>query len=145
MSAVISRWGAPVTYVVAVVVIATSLIAILTRSPDTKSNFQDAPSEYDRTELAVIGIDDQFDGLTASLRTEPAEFYVGAGCASCHGLSGEGGVVGPDIWSKNVADTLDALRSGGNGMPVFVKERLADEHVEALVQYLNELRDVAER
>ena len=145
MSGLIARWGAPITYVGAVLVIGFALIGILVRSPDTRSNFQDAAEAYDRTELAVIGEEDQFEGLTPALGSTPREIYFGAGCASCHGLSGEGGVVGPDIWKTNAEDMRDALRDGEHGMPLFSSERLSDEQVEALSGYLGDLREAAQR
>ncbi len=145
MSQRFSRWGAPATYITAVLIVGLSLIAILGRSPDTKSNFQDAPEDYDRTELSVIGVEDQFEGLVLELGSAPQEIYIGAGCASCHGLNGEGGVVGPDIWGKNFEDMLEAVREGEHGMPEFAGERLTDEQVEALARYLNDLREVAQR
>lgn len=132
----LSRWGAPATYVAAVILIGLTLIAILGRSPNTKANFQDAPQDYDRTELAVIGVDGQFKGLARTLGLTPAAIFFGAGCASCHGLDGRGGVVGPDIAKKNLEDMLDALREGEHGMPLFPTERLSDEQVEALIEYL---------
>ncbi len=145
MSERLSRWGAPVTYVSAVVAIGLTLIAILGRSPDTRSNFQDSPGGYDRTELAVIGREDQFEGLITDIGSTGKEIYFGAGCASCHGLRGEGGVVGPDIQKKNLEDMLDAVREGEHGMPLFSRDRLSDEHVEALIGYLGELREAAHR
>ncbi len=145
MSERLSRWGAPVTYLSAVVVIGLTLIAILGRSPDTRSNFQDSPQGYDRTELAVIGREDQFDGFVTDIGSTGKEIYFGAGCASCHGLRGEGGVVGPDIQKKNLEDMLDAVRAGEHGMPFFRDERLSDEQIGALTEYLNGLRQASQR
>jgi mono/diheme cytochrome c family protein len=116
------------------------LIGVLVRSPDTRSNFQESSVGYDRTDVALIGTLDNFEGVTDHLGADPAAVYVGAGCANCHGLSGEGGVVGPDIWGKNVEDALEAIRDGDKGMPAFAEERLTDGQVEALVAYLADLR-----
>lgn len=138
-----ARWGAPFTYVGAVIIIGFTLTAILVRAPDTRSNYQHTPEGYTRTALATIGEDAEFQGLTPTLGSTPREIYVGAGCASCHGLSGEGGVVGPAIWKKNAEDMLEALREGEHGMPLFSEHRLTDEQAAALVEYLNELRQAA--
>ncbi len=136
----VARWGAPVTYVAAVLLIGFTLIGILARSPDTRANFQDAPEGYDRTELSSIGAEDEFEGLNPLLGDSPQANYVGAGCASCHGLSGEGAVVGPDIWGKNFEDMLEVVRDGEHGMPVYGPDRLTDAQIEALTNYLNELK-----
>lgn len=135
-----ARWGAPVTYVSAVIIIGLTLITILVRAPDTRSNYQHAPEGYTRTALATIGEDAEFQGLTPTLGSTPREVYIGAGCASCHGLSGEGGVVGPAIWKKNAEDMLEGLREGEPGMPFFSEHRLSDEQITALAQYLNALQ-----
>ena len=144
MSTLLSRWGAPITYVSTVVLVAAMLIGVLGRSPDTRSNFQESSVGYDRTDVALVGEQDRFSGITDVLDVEPAAMYVGAGCANCHGLSGEGGVVGPDIWGKNLEDALEAIRDGNHGMPPYDETRLSDEQIELLVTYLNELREEEE-
>ena len=144
MSTLISRWGAPITYISTVVLVAAMLIGVLGRSPDTRSNFQESSVGYDRTDVAVVGEQDSFAGVSDVLGAEPAEVYVGAGCANCHGLSGEGGVVGPDIWGKNLEDAFEAIRDGDHGMPLYDDTRLSDEQIEKLVTYLNALREKEE-
>jgi len=144
MSARLSRWGAPLTFLAAVVLVAATLIGVLSRSPDTRANFQESSVGYDRTDVAVVGVPGAFNGLATELGADPAAMYVRAGCANCHGLSGEGGVVGPDIWGKNAQDMLEVVRDGGHGMPSFGDGRLSDEQVSALSAYLNQLRVQAE-
>lgn len=134
----ISRWGAPVTYLATVTVIGLLLIAVLGRSPNTLANFQASPQGYDRTELATIGVDDSFDGLTPILGGDPVALWVGAGCAGCHGLTGGGGIVGPDLSKTNLEDMIEALRDGEHGMPAFPEERLSDAQVRALIDYLRQ-------
>lgn len=140
MTGQISRWGAPATYLVTVVTVGLLLIGVLVRSPETRSNFQESPVGYDRTDVALVGEESSFDGLVGELGTDPHAIYVEAGCANCHGLSGEGGVVGPDIWGKNLEDALEAIRDGGKGMPAVTEERLTDDQVEAVITYLGGLR-----
>jgi cytochrome c553 len=143
MSARLLRWGAPVTFATIVVFVGLTLITVLSRAPDTRGNFQEERGDYGRTELGLIGIDDQYEGLSTEFRTD-AQTYLGAGCAGCHGLSGEGGVVGPDIWKTNAQDMLDAVRNPDGGMPAFDAKRLSDEQIEALALYLNDLRQQKE-
>lgn len=144
MNGQFSRWGAPITYVSTVVLVAVMLISVLVRSPDTRANFQESAVGYDRTGVALVGELDTFAGIKNELGGEAASMYVGAGCANCHGLSGEGGVVGPDIWGKNLEDALEAIRDGDHGMPLYDDTRLSDQQIEALVTYLNELREEEE-
>ncbi len=53
-------------------------------------------------------------------------------------------MVGPDIWGKNLEDALEAIRDGDHGMPLYDDTRLSDQQIEALVTYLNELREEEE-
>ncbi len=145
MSALIARWGAPVTYVGAVVLIGLTLITVLARSPDTKLNTRDSAEDYERTALATIGEQESFAGFGAELGSDPASIYLRAGCASCHGLNGRGGAVGPAIWKTNAEDLLDAIREGDRGMPAFPSHRLTDEQAAALSEYLNAQRVVQEQ
>ena len=59
----LSRWGAPVTYVGAVVTVGLILVAVITRSPDTKANYQESADPYSRTALASIGVSAPYLGL----------------------------------------------------------------------------------
>lgn len=143
MSPFLSRWGAPATYVAAVIVIGLTLITVLTRSPATKLNALETAEGYSRTELAVIGEEDVYEGVGREWGPDPAAAYFRAGCAGCHGLSGEGNAVGPDIWQKNAEDLTEALREGSEGMPLYGASEIPDELAEAISDYLNELREAS--
>ena len=71
---------------------------------------------------------------------DPQALYFGAGCAGCHGLHGAGGTVAPPVWTMELSKVTKMLRDGGHGMPVFAPQRLSDEQVSALVDYLHGLR-----
>lgn len=138
---VLSRWGAPATYVAVVCAVGLTLVAILTRSPDTRSNFQASAAGYHRTALASFTGPEQYPGLRSDLGSDPATIYVGAGCASCHGLRGEGGIVGPSIWTDGLKTVTAAVREGpSEGMPAYGPDRLSDEQIAAIVTYLKDQR-----
>jgi mono/diheme cytochrome c family protein len=143
VSPLLSRWGAPATYVAAVLVIGLTLITVLTRSPATKLNVLETAEGYSRTELAVIDEEDVYEGLGVEWGPDPAEAYIRAGCAGCHGLSGEGNAVGPDIWQKNAEDLTEALREGSEGMPLYGVDEIPDELAQTISEYLNELREAS--
>ncbi len=145
MSALFARWGAPITYIGAVLLIGLTLITVLVRAPDTKLNTRDSAEDYERTALATIGEEETFAGFGPELGSDPAANYLRAGCASCHGLNGEGGAVGPAIWKQNAEDLLDAIREGDRGMPAFPSHRLTEEQAAALSDYLNAQRVVIEQ
>jgi mono/diheme cytochrome c family protein len=143
VSPLLSRWGAPATYVAAVLVIGLTLITVLTRSPATKLNVLETAEGYSRTELALIDQEDVYEGLGAEWGSDPASVFIRAGCAGCHGLSGEGSAVGPDIWQKNAEDLAEALREGSEGMPRYRVDEISDELAEAISEYLNGLREAS--
>ncbi len=137
----LSRWGAPATYVAVVCAVGLTLVAILTRSPDTRSNFQASAAGYHRTPLGSFTGPTQYPGIRNDLGTDPQTVYVGAGCALCHGLRGEGGVVGPPIWTVSASTLHDAAREGPpEGMPAFAPDRLSDEQIVAIATYLKDQR-----
>lgn len=58
-------------------------------------------------------------------------------CAKCHGLSGEGTDEAPPIAGREFdATTVTLIRDGGVRMPA-VGEDWSDEHVDAVIDYLN--------
>jgi len=138
----LSRWGAPVTYVGVVMTVGLVLVAVITRSPDTKANYQESGAAYDRTGLASIGGVSPFLGLRGGPVSvdDPARAFVQAGCASCHGLRGQGATVGPPIWKMDAQKMTKTLRDGGAGMPSFAADRLSDAQIASLAAYLDEWR-----
>lgn len=136
-----SRWGAPATYVSVVVAVSVMLVAVLLRSPDTRANYQASPEGYHRTALASFDGVTSYEGLGEALGTDPGAAYFAAGCASCHGLRGEGGAVGPPIWTKSVEELVDSVREGPAGMPAFPADQITDELAAAIVSYLNDQRN----
>lgn len=138
----LSRWGAPITYISVVVGAGLVLVGVITRSPDTKSNFQASAEGYHRTTLATIGTDQPYLGLQHEAITteDPAQMFVQAGCSNCHGLHGQGGAVGPPIWTLSASTVTKTLRAGAVGMPTFKTERLTDAQIASLAAYLNDFR-----
>lgn len=133
------RWTIPILYFATAAGVALTLLLILGRSPNTRLNVVEEPGSYERTEIAVVGGSQQFQGVTETLDGSTREQYIGAGCANCHGLDGEGGSVGPDIRDKTGEDFDFALREGVPGMPTFQHDRLSEQQAQAILQFVNEL------
>ncbi len=74
-------------------------------------------------------------------RTDGRIEFVAHGCASCHGLDGGGGVVGPDLSEVTASEVRRATRKGPKGMPAFSEEDLTDDHVALIVEYLREMQE----
>lgn len=125
------------------------IVGIVARSPETHANVQ--PTGYDRLPIAHVGETVGFPGL--GLAAEPADanevergglLFLGYGCATCHGLAGSGGVIGPELDLPRLELWLEdfraVVRAGPGGMPAFTEAFLDDEDLEALYDYLKVVR-----
>ena len=128
----------------AVLVIAFSLLTIVARSPYTHSNLGlGFDPRYTRTEQSVVGAPVPFGGdmLAVAPAADPIQLgrqlFVVKGCASCHGLDGHGGIIGPSI----VGTKADKLRVkttvGPQGMPAYAPGSLTDQDLAAIAAYLD--------
>ncbi len=129
---------------VAVLLIALTLLVIGARSPYTHVNLDEGMDpNYTRTDQTVIGDPIPYTGgeLAGPRASDPVErgkqLFVTKGCASCHGLDGRGGIIGPSI----VETKADKLRSktlaGPKGMPAYAPDALTDADLAAIAAYLN--------
>jgi mono/diheme cytochrome c family protein len=79
-------------------------------------------------------------GGFASLGTDGAKIFKGAGCAGCHTLSAAGatGTVGPNLDQLKPATDVVAhqVEVGGGKMPAF-KDKLSDAQIQAVAQYVS--------
>lgn len=128
----------------AVLMIALTLLAIVARSPYTHSNLNtDFDPRYTRTDQIVVGAPIPFD--TDRLALPPAkvqvmlgkQLFIANNCASCHGLDGQGGIVGPFILGKNAEELRTVTNIGPRGMPAYAPDALSDEDLAAIAAYLN--------
>ena len=131
----------------AVLVIAATLVGIVARSPYTHSNLNpDIDLRYTRTEQIVVGAPIPFGAgrLVVPPASDPAEYgkqlFIANNCASCHGLDGSGGIVGPSILGKTAKKLRTTTHVGPKGMPAFADGALSDADLEAIVAYLNSVK-----
>jgi len=75
----------------------------------------------------------------------PGAGLYSANCASCHGSTGGGGV-GPKLSGgavveayPDVADEIDVVTNGQNGMPSFEERGLSAQEIEQVVEYTRTL------
>jgi mono/diheme cytochrome c family protein len=128
----------------AVLLIALTLLTIVVRSPYTHSNLNAGfDPGYTRTEQMVVGAPIPFgvDLLAVPRASDPVQLgkqlFVSEGCASCHGLDGRGGIVGPPI-TGTLAEKLRAkTQVGPRGMPAYASGALTDEDLAAIAAYLS--------
>lgn len=143
-----SYWLPSVIFAGLVMSLSVALLAIGARSPYVHSNRNDAPiSDYDRTEQTLVGPAHPLDrnsisvDSSAPLDAQGAELFIGLNCASCHGLKGQGQIVGPTIAGTNAATLAEKTSTGAGGMPAFAN--LTQDDLDALAAYLKSVTSSA--
>ncbi len=133
-------WIAPAIFAGLVVSLSVTLLTIGARSPYTHLNLTaGVVGGYDRTGQVVVGPAQPLQARPMKAAGgDPtragAELFLSLGCASCHGLKGEGGVVGPVIAGVNAATLKQKADAGPGGMPKFTG--LSEQDLNALAAYL---------
>jgi len=145
-----SRFLVPAAFVATISGLAFGLIVgIIARSPETHANVQ--PEGYDRTPIVYVGEESPFAGIGLAeprivTNADPVArgrlLFLGYGCATCHGLAGQGGVVGPDLDPDELtfSEFRRDVRFGPKGMPAFMEEILSDEDLQTVYAFLEAIR-----
>ena len=144
------RFSVPPGPIVGMVVmsgLAFMLIAVIVaRSPYTHANL--SPAGYDRTEITYVDKEYPFEGLglanprlaqTGDAAQDGRLLFFAYGCASCHGLEAQGGVVGPNVSDASLSEVRRALSQGPKGMPSFDSAGITDEETASIVAWLQSL------
>lgn len=127
----------------AVLVIALSLLTVVARGPWTHSNLGvKLDPRYNRTHPAFVGAPMPFPGaaLAVPLASDQVglgkQLFAAEGCASCHGLDGRGGVVGPSILDTSAKKLRSVTNIGLQGMPAYATGALSDDQLAAIEAFL---------
>lgn len=135
------NWVAPAIFAGLVISLSVTLLTIGARSPYTHLNLTAGViSDYDRTSQVLVGPAQPIKAgsiVTDShgdLAKQGATLFMNLDCASCHGLKGEGGVVGPIIAGSNATLLKQKTGTGPAGMPKF--DGLSDQDLTALAAFL---------
>ena len=143
--------GPLLPYVMALAVggVAFLLIAgIVARSPYTHANL--SPGGYNRTEIAYVGDEYPFEGFgladprlasTGNPAQDGRALFFGYGCASCHGLNGQGGAAGKDLSEANAEEISEKVRQGPKTMPAYESGTLSESDLEKLIAFLESTED----
>lgn len=135
----------PGVYALLVVGLGGLLLTIGARSPYTHGNLMPDPDRsYSRTAQILVGPPELYEGAgqpsvtltNADAVTHGAAYFVTKGCAGCHGLWGRGGTLGPNIQGADAAWIHENAAEGRGGMPVFARDALPGDVLEAIVAYL---------
>jgi len=139
---------APFMTAAMVIGLGLTLLTIVLRSPYTHTNLQPrSGTSYTRTEQILVGSPVPYTGIglaapvssTANAVQRGQALFVADGCATCHGLQGQGGPVGPVIVGSKVADLRTKTSKGPGGMPAFAHDALTDDQLTAIAAYLQSL------
>lgn len=135
----------PLIAAVGVATLALLLLVMAVRSPYTHANLiPDYEPNYTRTAQTLVGAMIPYDGPGAAesipASADPAQrgqqLFVTKGCASCHGLRGQGGIVGPRIAGASEKDLMTKTHVGPKGMPEFAPAGLTTRDLDAIAAYL---------
>lgn len=145
-----SRFFVPLVFVALISGLAFGLIVgVIARSPETHANVR--PEGYDRTPIVYVGEEIPFAGIGLAdprsvTNADPVArgrlLFLGYGCAACHGLASQGGVVGPDLDPDELTlpEFRRDVRSGPKGMPAFIEEILSNDDLETIYAFLEAIR-----
>jgi len=148
-----SRFFVPAVFLALISGLAFGLIVgVVARSPDTHANAH--PEGYDRTPISYVGDAIPYAGIgladpPLALNADPVTrgrlLFLGYGCAACHGLASQGGVIGPniDLEELGLRDFRPTVRSGPGGMPAFTEEILSDDDLDTIYAFLKAIRKAA--
>jgi mono/diheme cytochrome c family protein len=142
----LNRFFVPAVLVALVSGLAVGLIGgIVARSPETHANVR--PAGYDRTVVGYVGEVLPYEGIgladgrladNADPIARGRILFLADGCAGCHGVDAQGGVVGPKLDLEEIfrEDFGQIVRSGPGGMPAFKDSILGDVDLESIYKYL---------
>ena len=126
----------------------TLIVVIIYRSPYTHGNL--SAEGYNRTDIIYVGQEHAFQGpgladpgvaLTGDPVRDGGALFFGYGCASCHGLQGQGGAVGKDLGKSNSEEISQEVRKGPKTMPAFESGVLSDADLEKLIAFLESVKE----
>jgi mono/diheme cytochrome c family protein len=138
-------WLFPTIAAVGVATLAVLLLTVAIRSPYTHANLvPDYEPNYTRTAQALVGAPVSFEGpgpaealpADADPVARGHELFVTEGCASCHGLDGHGGIIGPSIAGTKEKNLSVKTHVGPKGMPEFSPSALTTSDLDAIAAYL---------
>lgn len=113
---------------------------------ETHFNFAGVTPEYGRTNTSMVGATPAplegwvpAAGVEADAEDIGRVNYVAFGCASCHGMRGEGLPAGPPIAGDDARRTATLTRKGPGNMPYYDEVHLVAARMDAIGAYLQAL------
>lgn len=130
------------------VITAVGMVIVFVRNPLTHTNLDD-PGSYSRTPVARVGVEYPYlgPGLSDPALVDSGDVlqdgrlaFFEYGCAGCHGLSGNGAIVGPELRGEVGSQDRFAedVREGPKNMPAYSSSTLSDEDLAKIHAFLKE-------
>ncbi len=132
----------------AAVITATGMVIVFVRAPVANTHITD-PHNYTRTPIAYIdtafpyigfGLEDESAANSGDPVADGGLLYFKYGCAACHGLNGQGAVVGPALVDEigSFGSFGEDVREGPKGMPAYDEEMISEENLQKIHTYLKD-------
>jgi len=141
-----SRFVIPAIAAAWVIAVPATLIGIILLGPYTHGNLAtEYQPAYVRTEQIVVSPATPYSGpgldrsvvLSGDPVTRGSQLLVAKGCATCHGLDGQGGPVGVRLTGLDASMLRMTTSAGPHGMPQFSSDSLSDDDLAAIVAYID--------
>lgn len=140
-----SMWISTLLAVVAMIT-AIGMVVVFIRAPVSNAHIRN-PHAYDRTPIAHLGdkypyvgfgLNDESAAQTGEPITDGSVLYLKYGCAACHGLSGQGAVVGLPLVDEigSFGSFSEDTREGPKGMPGYDEVTISEENLEKIYAFL---------
>jgi len=132
----------------AAVFTAIGMVIVFVRAPVSNTDVTD-PDRYDRTPIVYLdkeypyegfGLKDESVAQTGDPVQDGSALYFRYGCAACHGLRGQGAVVGPTLLDEigSFGSFSEDVREGPGGMPGYDDVTISDENMDKIYSYLKQ-------
>jgi hypothetical protein len=130
------------------VITAVGMVIVFIRAPVSNTHITD-PDGYDRTivnylDLAYpyegFGLNDESAAQSGDPIVDGSLLYFQYACGACHGLVGQGAVVGPALVDElgSFGSFGEDVREGPGGMPGYDHSTISDENIEKIYTYLDD-------
>ena len=132
----------------ATIITAIGMVIVFVRAPVANTHLTD-PHSYTRTPIAYMDVSYPYigfgleDGITTDsgdAATDGSLLYFKYACAACHGLTGQGAVVGPTLVDEigSFGSFSEDVREGPKGMPAYDEVTISDANLQKIFSYLTE-------
>jgi mono/diheme cytochrome c family protein len=124
------------------------MVIVFVRAPVANTHITD-PDGYDRTIVNYLdvsypyegfGLNDESVAQSGDPIVDGSLLYFQYACGACHGLVGQGAVVGPALVDElgSFGSFAEDVRDGPGGMPSYSVSTISDEILEKIYGYLKD-------